>query len=102
MPLQIHERQVLGRVGEGRRVAGGDVEHTFVGGNRALPDFVVGAVADVEKTDVVVLAVEAAERLLVVQRVPVRADAVRIRGAVFQVDAVGAGAVGLVLDVADA
>ena len=59
----------------------------------AVAQRLVGTVADVEEPDVVALAVEPAERRLVVQNEVVHADAPRLRGGVFEVHAVGTAAV---------
>src|SRR5690606_30239560 len=62
----------------------------------------VGPVAHVEKTDVVVFSVETAEGRLVIKGEVVRADAPRICGGIFQVHPKRPPAVGLALHPADA
>lgn len=101
-PRSEQHGQVFGRITVGLQLAAGDLVEPLMAGPGGAGQWLVRAVADIEKADVVVLAVEAAQRRLVVEREVMHAHTPWLCGGILGVHAEGLATGGLVAHVADA
>ena len=83
--------------GKWKQLAGVHVLQTLVGGFGRFNQLSVGTVRDIDKADVVILAIHAAKDRLVAPREPIGAHKPRERCGLLDVIAVGDSALGLIL-----